>query len=91
MTEKKMNDEDLTTYFEAFDFDDATSVGLSPLRALHWATQFREHIDQQLTDVVHEARESGATWTQIGDALGVSHQAAMKRFKGKTQQLASRR
>jgi len=76
-----MTDEELAEHFENFDFDNAVTVGRSPLRALHWASQFREYIEQQLVDVVNEARESGATWTQIGAALGVSHQAAMKRYK----------
>ena len=75
------SDEELAAYFESFDFDSSVSGGRNPLRALHWAAQFREYVDQQLIDVVAEARASGATWSQIGDALGVSHQAAMKRFK----------
>jgi len=78
---KKMTDAELEAYFEGFDFDAAVSHGRDPLRALAWAVQFREYIDGQLADVVSEARESGATWTQIGEALGVSHQAAMKRYK----------
>jgi hypothetical protein len=81
MTKKTMTDEELTAYFEDFDFDAAESTGRSPLRALHWAAQFRTYIDEQLVDVVNEAREAGATWAQIGKALGVSHQAAMKRYK----------
>lgn len=82
MTKKNtMTDEELAEHFENFDFDNAVSTGRDPLRALHWAAQFRAYIDQQLADVVEEARASGATWTQIGDALGVSHQAAMKRYK----------
>jgi hypothetical protein len=91
MTKKRTSEEDLAKYFEAFDFDSALRTDRSPLRALHWATQFREYIDQQLANVVQEARKTGATWTQIGDALGVSHQAAMKRFKERSRQPASRR
>lgn len=81
MAKQKMTDDELASRFEDFDVDAAVSSGRDPLRALHWAAQFREYIDQELSDVVAEARESGATWTQIGEALGVSHQAAMKRFK----------
>lgn len=33
-----------------------------------------------LNDAVSEAREAGATWQQVGDALGVSRQAAAQRF-----------
>jgi hypothetical protein len=78
---KTMTDDALASYFEQFDFTTAESDGRDPLRALHWAAQFREYIDQQVSEVVQEARDSGATWTQIGQALGVSHQAAMKRYK----------
>lgn len=34
-----------------------------------------------LDDVVLEAREDGATWDEIARALGVSRQAANRRFK----------
>ncbi|NLG22081.1 MAG: hypothetical protein GX555_11715 [Actinomycetales bacterium] len=81
MTTTKRTDDDLAARFEHFEFDSSTHTARDPLRALHWAAQFRAYLDQQLADVVAEAREAGATWTQIGDALGVSHQAAMKRFK----------
>ena len=81
MVKDNRPDEALAAYFEEFDFEKAVSTGRDPLLALHLASQFREYIDQQLFEVVQEARESGATWTQIGEALGVSHQAAMKRFK----------
>lgn len=75
------SDDDLAAHFETFDFENAQSTGRNPLRALHWARQFREHIDEQVVEVVAEARDSGATWNEIGVALGVSHQAAMKRYK----------
>ncbi len=74
-------DDELAAHFEAFDFDHAQSAGRDPLRALHWARQFRDDLDRQLVEVVAEARDSGATWNEIGIALGVSHQAAMKRYK----------
>lgn len=81
MTKKKLTDDELETYFENFDFDSAVSHGRDPLFALHAAAQFRREAEERIRGIVDEARESGATWTQIGDALGVSHQAAMKRYK----------
>lgn len=81
MTKHMMTDQELADRFEDFDFDAAIHADRDPLRALHWAAQFRDYANTQLTEVVAEARESGATWTQIGNALGVSHQAAMKRYK----------
>jgi len=37
------------------------------------------HSDQLLDHFVHEAREAGCSWTQIGETLGVSKQAAQQR------------
>jgi len=54
-----MTDEELAEHFENFDFDNAVSVGRNPLRALHWAAQFHECIDDQLVDIVREAPHSG--------------------------------
>lgn len=80
-TMQTVSDKELADRFENFDFDSATHSSRDPLRALHWAAQFRDYANKQLAEVVAEARESGATWTQIGKTLGVSHQAAMKRYK----------
>lgn len=37
-------------------------------------------VDQQLGMFVRSAFRGGATWQEIGDALGISRQAAHKRF-----------
>jgi hypothetical protein len=37
--------------------------------------------DALIVAAVKEARRQGYSWPQIGRALGVSHQAAMSRFK----------
>lgn len=38
--------------------------------------------ESDLRTSVARARERGATWQQIGDALGISRQAAHERFGG---------
>jgi hypothetical protein len=81
LTDTDYSDAELEARFENFDFDAAEHFERDPLKALHWAAQFRDYADEQLNGVVSEARGSGATWAQIGQALGVSHQAAMKRYK----------
>jgi len=40
----------------------------------------RESIEKELAVAVMTARGLGASWTLIGDALGVSKQAALQRF-----------
>lgn len=44
------------------------------------ATTLNEISDHLIGHFVDQARRSGASWTQIGDAMGVSKQAVQKRF-----------
>jgi hypothetical protein len=39
-------------------------------------------IDDKLGEVVRTCRANGSSWTQIGQALGMSKQAAWERFSG---------
>jgi hypothetical protein len=49
-------------------------------RALYLLTDMLKAGDEQLTWVIAEARHKGLSWTDIGAALGISKQAAHKRF-----------
>jgi hypothetical protein len=40
----------------------------------------REAVELDLFDAVHAARETGRTWSEIGAMLGVSKQAAQRKF-----------
>lgn len=40
----------------------------------------RRALEERVTSAVQAARGAGVTWTEIGAALGVSHQAAIKRY-----------
>ena len=40
-----------------------------------------DEVGGELSEVVRLAREDGWSWRQVGDALGVSRQAAQQRFK----------
>src|SRR6202012_2544362 len=44
------------------------------------ADHLGEVADHLIGHFVDQARRSGASWTQIGNAMGVSKQAAQKRF-----------
>jgi ATP-dependent Clp protease ATP-binding subunit ClpA len=56
-----------------------------PLDRLAAAAEHRQDMVDQLDDVldhfVHEARDAGCSWTDIGDVLGVSKQAAQQRHR----------
>ena len=50
------------------------------LDAVEYAQREVEHKKAWRAKVVCEARAAGATWEQIGKALGVSKQAAQQRY-----------
>ena len=52
----------------------------SPLQTLHDARYLQDLVDRAMLDLVDNAREAGATWKQIGEALGVTRQAAQMRW-----------
>jgi predicted ArsR family transcriptional regulator len=53
------------------------------LRAVAEYGDQARHVDQKLRALVAQARSEGASWEQIGQALGITKQAAQQRF-GKT-------
>jgi hypothetical protein len=61
-----------------------TSVHQEPLDQLTDAVLAAEHLDNMADHLighfVDQARRSGASWTQIGQSMGVTKQAAQKRF-----------
>jgi hypothetical protein len=58
-----------------------------PLDQLSDAVMVAEHLgelaDHLIGHFVDQARRSGASWTEIGRSMGVTKQAAQKRFTGK--------
>ena len=48
--------------------------------ALHATATLRDAADRKLYELVRFAREAGASWAAIGEALGVTTQAAHQRF-----------
>lgn len=66
----------------------AESISDQPLDQLATARLIREELvetaEALLDHFVDEARQAGCSWTQIGDALGVSKQAAQQRAAAPT-------
>jgi hypothetical protein len=57
---------------------DAESESL--LHALAQLADVGERVEWAMLSVIGEARTGGVTWSAIGDALGVTKQAAQQRF-----------
>ncbi len=53
-----------------------------PLDGLREARGIERALEKVLRDQVRRAREAGCSWTEVGDALGTSKQAAWERFSG---------
>ncbi len=52
------------------------------LKDLSWIAESRTQSELQLAEWVRMARGLGASWTRIGDALGMTRQSAWQRFSG---------
>jgi hypothetical protein len=51
------------------------------LASLEESAQLRASVEAQVREHVASARSAGASWRQVGAALGVSHVAALKRYR----------
>jgi hypothetical protein len=53
-----------------------------PLEALRQSGRLATAVDKLTRESVHRARDAGHSWTQIGEALCITKQAAWERFSG---------
>ncbi|MEA2010596.1 MAG: hypothetical protein U9N78_07820 [Actinomycetota bacterium] len=62
---------------------DLTVADTEALRAVAELAEQRDGIDAGLTEAVRAARRSGRSWSEIGAMLGVSKQAAQRKYSAK--------
>ena len=55
---------------------------------LEAANRLRHAADSLVTELVVEARNAGATWADVGEALGVSTQAAHQKYRWSVEETA---
>jgi hypothetical protein len=60
--------------------DELVTVDTSALRALAELAEQREALEGELTRAVLEARRAHRSWSEIGAMLGVSKQAAQRKY-----------
>lgn len=58
----------------------AEALSADPLEALREIARSEPELERLRRDKVLAARAAGATWEQVGDALGVSRQSAWEYF-----------
>lgn len=54
----------------------------NPIDALRECCRAETALEKAMWQTVGKAREEGHTWTEIGEALGVTKQTAWQRFSG---------
>ena len=56
------------------------AVDTSALRQLAQLAERRDALDGEVTEAVHAARRANRSWSEIGTMLGVSKQAAQRKY-----------
>ena len=56
------------------------NVDTSALRQLAKLAEQRKALDDEVTDAVYAARRANRSWSEIGTMLGVSKQAAQRKY-----------
>jgi len=68
------------------DMVDASELKTAETQALRTIAQLvdqRNELDEQITEAVISARQSRRSWSEIGTMLGVSKQAAQRKYSPK--------
>lgn len=70
----------LEAWAERVDTEDLVEADTAYLRVIATLADRRDQVDDELAEAVRAARASGGTWSAIGAMLGVSKQAAQRRY-----------
>lgn len=79
----RMPDAEAAERFKNLDPRAATVRDRTAVADIEQAVYARKVAEDAIEEAVRRARHSGITWTEIASALGVTHQAAMKRYRDK--------
>ena len=70
----------LEDWAERVDAADLREADTATLRLIAELAARRDHVDDELTEAVCSARRSHRSWSEIGAMLGVSKQAAQRKY-----------
>ena len=74
----------LEAWAEAAEPGDLVVADTAALRQIAELVDQRDALDSQLTQAVRSARRARRSWSEIGAMLGVSKQAAQRKYADKT-------
>ena len=66
---------------------DLVEIDTDELKAIAQYAQRRDFLDRALTEAICTARRNGRSWAQIGTMLGVSKQAAQRKYAKFTREV----
>jgi hypothetical protein len=70
----------LEAWAERVDGDDLVEVDTDELKAIAQYAARRDRLETALADAVRVARSNGRSWSEIGTMLGVTKQAAQRKY-----------
>ncbi len=76
--------EALEAWADRIDTDDLVVADTDALREIAELAERRTEVDAALLDAVRSARRADHSWSEIGAMLGVSKQAAQRKYADKT-------
>jgi hypothetical protein len=73
----------LERWADEVDADDLVEAKTAALRTIAELAEQRDDIDTALVDAIRVARNADRSWSEIGAMLGVSKQAAQRKYAAK--------
>jgi hypothetical protein len=70
----------LEDWAERVDTSELKVVDTEALRTIAELVDQRDEVDEELTEAVRSARRAKRSWSEIGAMLGVSKQAAQRKY-----------
>jgi hypothetical protein len=73
----------LERWADDVDADDLVEAKTASLRTIAELVEQRDDVDTALLDAIRDARNADRSWSEIGAMLGVSKQAAQRKYAAK--------
>ena len=83
MTTRAQRAAALERWADEVDAEDLVEAQTAALRTIAELAEQRNDIDTALLDAIRDARNADRSWSEIGAMLGVSKQAAQRKYAGK--------
>jgi hypothetical protein len=83
MTTRTQRADALERWADDVDADDLVEANTAALRTIAELVEQRDDVDTALLDAIRDARNADRSWSEIGAMLGVSEQAAQRKYAAK--------